>query len=83
MIERVYYTASKEIEIKPCPICGQDPGVIRERSDHDDYLYYVHIGCADCGILTHDIGFYTHHNMEEYKAITEVAEIWNKLPRNK
>ena len=83
MKERIYYTTSKEIEIKPCPICGHDPSVCRERSDCDDYKYYTHIECVDCGILTAEAGYYTHHNMEEYEAIEEVAKIWNKLPRNK
>lgn len=83
MIERVYYTINREITIEPCPICGQDPDVIRERSDYDDYKYYAHIKCADCGIQTQEAGYYTHHNLEELNAIEEIAKIWNKLPRNK
>ena len=81
MIEKVYYTTSKEIIIKPCPICKEDPGVFKERSDFDDYKYYVHIGCPNCGIKTEDVGYYIHHNMEECEAIEEVAKIWIKLPR--
>jgi hypothetical protein len=56
---------NKQIELKPCPFCGEPVELISDEYDGDIII------CTDCGFFM---------NISGYDSIEEAVEIWNRRP---